>query len=241
MSEKEIHRGREFFKIRERVFDNYTNNALLKVFGKNQIASLDFPISTGKEADVFRATAADGTYRAVKIFRIETTGFHHMTDYIEGDPRFEKIRGTKRGIVKVWCQKEFRNLIEATHAKVRVPHAFGFFNNVLLMEFIDTDDGNAAPLLKYTKPEKPADVVQFLIDSVIALWKKAKLVHADLNDFNVLMNNNEPVIIDIGQGVSIEHPMSREFLERDLREIEKIAKKYKVPFDHAKVIKQVLE
>ena len=45
------------------------------------------------------------------------------------------------------------------------------------------------------------------------------LVHADLSEFNILYDEGEPVIIDMGQSVTLDHPMARKFLERDIANV----------------------
>ncbi|HQN30532.1 MAG TPA: RIO1 family regulatory kinase/ATPase, partial [Methanothrix soehngenii] len=51
------------------------------------------------------------------------------------------------------------------------------------------------------------------------LCNQAGLVHADLSEFNILYDDGEPVIIDMGQSVTLDHPMARKFLERDISNI----------------------
>jgi len=57
---------------------------------------------------------------------------------------------------------------------------------------------------------------------------KIKIVHADLSAFNILMFRQKPYIIDIGQGVLLDHPSSSEFLKRDIHNIVHYFKKYDI-------------
>ena len=45
------------------------------------------------------------------------------------------------------------------------------------------------------------------------------MVHGDLSEYNVLVNDNETVIIDVGQAVVLEHPMAEDFLIRDVNNL----------------------
>ncbi len=51
------------------------------------------------------------------------------------------------------------------------------------------------------------------------MYKDAHLVHADLSEYNILFYRNNPYIIDVGQSVSVKHPMALEFLRRDIKNI----------------------
>jgi len=57
------------------------------------------------------------------------------------------------------------------------------------------------------------------------LYQEARLVHGDLSEYNILLYDGEPIIIDMGQAVMLEHPMSREFLSRDIKNIVRYFKK----------------
>jgi len=229
-------------EIFERVFDNYTMKTLILLRRKKKFDSLEFPISTGKEADVYRATTTikgkEG-FVAIKIYRIETSNFKAMQNYLIGDPRFENVKKTKRGVINAWCQKEYKNLIEATKAKVRVPKPLGSLNNVLIMEFIG-ENGSPAQMLKKTKIKKPEKLIKTLSEDVKRLWKK-RLVHGDLSEFNILIDKNEePVLIDWGQAMSTKHPIALELLKRDLLNLKKIAEKHGVDFDYEKMLSSIV-
>ena len=86
------------------------------------------------------------------------------------------------------------------------------------MEFIGEDDV-AAPTLKEVPPRKPQQMYNLLLKYVKLLFQKAKLVHGDLSEYNIMHLNDEPVIFDLSQTVSIEHPRAQEFLNRDLKNL----------------------
>ena len=44
-------------------------------------------------------------------------------------------------------------------------------------------------------------------------------MHADLSEYNVFKSNDKLIMLDFGSAVDISHPMSREFLRRDLYNI----------------------
>jgi RIO kinase 1 len=48
------------------------------------------------------------------------------------------------------------------------------------------------------------------------LYQKAKLVHGDLSEYNIMMWKGRPMVFDMSQSVSIEAPMAEFMLKRDL-------------------------
>ncbi|MEM0448880.1 MAG: serine protein kinase RIO [Methanomassiliicoccales archaeon] len=200
------------------VFDKPALLTIYKLMTDGLIETVDFPISTGKEANVFRVTSPDGNYYALKIYRTSTLTFKRISRYIEGDPRFKGIKGSRRKVVFAWATKEFRNLQRLKEAKVRVPAPVKFNQNMLVMEFIGTE-GQPAPLLREVQLDDPRKTYMTVVKYIKAAYKKAELVHADLSEYNILMHEGEPVIIDVGQGMTLEHPNAKEFLLRDIENI----------------------
>lgn len=219
---KEEHR-----KTIAKVFDEHTIQTLHELANKGYFDQIEFVVSTGKEAHVFRARETAGNYRAVKVYKTLTSDFKHMMRYIEGDLRFKKIKREKVSIVKAWTQKEFKNLELARQAGVRVPLPITFKNNVLVMEFIGKN-GLAAPTLKDKPLKDPNAGFETILHAISDLRYKSSLVHADLSEYNILNNDEELVVIDIGQGVLASHPNAKPFFERDVENVVKYFQKHGV-------------
>jgi len=235
-----VKRDQESLKIYEGVFDSKTLKILTSLANKMYFKSLDFPISTGKEADVFRATTKDG-FLAAKIYRIETSKFvKTMHQYIDGDSRFKDYRHSKRGIIKIWCQKEFRNLKDTYAKKLSVPKPIKFEENILLMEFLGKN-GNAFQTLNKVRDADAGDAVNFMKNFVIKLWNRVKIVHADISEFNVVVGKKKFYMIDMGQAVSKGHPRAAFFLKRDVKNIGNYARKHNVEFNEDEVLKKCLK
>lgn len=211
-------------KAESGVFDIPTLKTLYTLSSKGIITAMGGVVSTGKEADVFHAIGEGGRELAIKIYRINTSDFQKMQDYLIGDPRFSNVRGTKKDIVFAWTKKEQRNLERAGEVGIRVPEPITSERNILIMEFIGKD-GVSAPRLKDVKPADPQRVYGIVADYMRILYQKAKLVHGDLSEYNILLYEEEPIIIDMGQAVMLEHPMAREFLTRDVKNIVRYFKK----------------
>ena len=205
-------------KTLDEVFDTSALLNLGKLISDRIIDTLDFPISTGKEANIFRGIAPDKKFVAVKIYRTSTSTFKHISKYIVGDPRFKCRNKNRREMIFEWTKKEFKNLERLKKAGVRAPSPIKRINNILVMEYIG-DFEHPAPLLKDMPLKKPEKIFDVLINFVSKMYKKAGLVHADLSAYNVLMYEDKPYIIDLGQGVILEHPQALEFLKRDIHNI----------------------
>ncbi len=225
-------------KLRSEVFDTPTLKALYTFASKGIIKAMGGVVSTGKEGNVFHAIGEDDKELAIKIYRIATSDFRKMEDYMLGDPRFSNIKHTQKGIIFAWTQKEFRNLQRALEAGVKVPMPIEADRNILIMEFIGKD-GVAAPRLKDIQPEEPERIYRTIVRYMVALYQEAKLVHSDLSEFNILLYEDEPIIIDVGQSVLLDHPMSREFLQRDVKNVVRYFKKLGVECDEDSLLKEI--
>ena len=128
-----------------------------------------------------------------------------------------------RALIVAWAEKEYKNLRRAYEAGVRVPKPIAVRGNVLVMEFIGKD-GVPAPIMRENPPENPEKVFNILLEYVKRLYKFANLVHGDLSEYNVLLWNENPVLIDMAQSVVLNHPLSQEFLMRDLKNLLKYFK-----------------
>jgi RIO kinase 1 len=205
-------------KVMEEVFDNLTLGVIFKLTCEKRITSVDFPVSTGKEGNVFRATTPDGTLAALKIYRTSNATFKNIAKYIEGDTRFKGLTGNPRKLIYAWCTKEFRNLNRLEQAGVRVPHPRRFLKNIIVMDYIG-DAVMAAPQLRSVHLDEPQKIYREVVNFMKRAFQKAKLVHGDLSEYNILMHEGKPYIIDCGQAMLTDHPNAMEFLKRDVKNI----------------------
>lgn len=216
--EKRI-KSTEDLKISEGVFDKDTLFTLYWFVNKGIFEILYGIVSTGKEANVYWAKDEKGKEYAVKIYRAATSDFKKtMQIYIHGDPRFKHVKRTMRSLIVAWAEKEYKNLRRAYEAGVRVPKPVAVRKNVLVMEFIGKN-GVPAPIMRENPPEDPEKIFNILLNYVKRLYKFANLVHGDLSEYNVLLWDENPILIDMAQSVVLNHPLSQEFLMRDLKNL----------------------
>lgn len=223
----------------QEVFDHACLMLLQELINDGVFATLDYPVSTGKEANVFHATDSKGKGKAVKIYRIATATFKNIARYIEGDPRFKRVKRATKPTIFAWAQKEYLNLARMKDAGVRVPAPDRVAGNVLVMEYIG-DETQPAPVLRTTSVEDPAAIVEDIVDSLRRI-RRANLVHADFSEYNLLVWDGRIVVIDVGQAVPLEHPRAEEWFVRDIENMARYFRKLGVPMTAKQLESRVRE
>jgi RIO kinase 1 len=210
-------------KVRDDVFDEVTLMALYRLVHRKQISVIGGPVSTGKEANIIYGEH-DNRGIAIKIYRIQTANFKAMTEYLAGDRRFANIRGSRRGIIFAWTKKEYSNLSRAHDIGLPVPEPLAFDRNILLMEFLGEEEA-PYPQLRLAAVDDYEATYREILDCTRRLYQDARLVHADLSEYNILYHE-KPYLIDMGQAVTLDHPRALTFLLRDIRNINRYFSRY---------------
>ncbi|MDP9012970.1 MAG: serine protein kinase RIO [Pseudomonadota bacterium] len=184
-------------------------------------------LKSGKEASVY-IVACGGQIRCAKVYKeAEQRGFHKLAQYQEGrktrnsrDARAMGKRGRHGRKVQEaeWKNAEVDALYRLVGAGVRVPAPYLAHEGVLLMELVQDERGDPAPRLNDI--EITADQARewhgFMITQIVRMLC-AGLIHGDLSEFNVLLDVNGPVIIDLPQAVdAASNNNAFAMLERDV-------------------------
>ncbi len=223
-------------KTVEEVFDRATNFALNELMARGELSYLNGVVRAGKEARVYWGVTADGSPRAVKIYLTASAEFKKRMRYVAGDKRFQQLPASVRQMIKLWVQKEYKNLKLAAEAGIRVPEPLAFNENIIVMEFIGTPP---APAPIFAEAEVDALDYKWTLKMIRQLYKKAGLVHADLSEFNIFKPApKERVLFDMGSAVLSSHPEAKELLLRDITNIVRFFKKRGV---YQKEPEQILE
>ncbi|MEZ9509544.1 PA4780 family RIO1-like protein kinase [Vibrio breoganii] len=187
-------------------------------------------LMSGKEASVYVVRCGE-TIRCAKVYKeISQRSFKKATAYREG----RKVRNSRRARAmekgsgfgrdqqeKVWQSAEVDALYKLAAAGVRVPEPYGCFDGVLLMELVTDDEGYVAPRLNdvVTSPEQAVQDHQVMMSYVVKMLCVG-LIHGDLSEFNVLVDETGPVIIDLPQAVDAAANNNAEWmLTRDVNNI----------------------
>lgn len=205
----------------EQVLDPRTRIILLKLINNGVMHSISGCISTGKEANVYHAITEDGRNLAVKIYKTSILVFKDRDKYVSGEYRFRQgySKSNPRKMVKLWAEKEMRNLKRLYQAGIPCPEPLTLRSHVLVMTFLGSKDGWASCKLKDAEltQEKTATMYYRLMAYIRKLWQVCHLVHADLSEYNILYHKGDIYIIDVSQSVEHEHPRSLEFLRMDIK------------------------
>lgn len=210
------------------VLDQRTRMILLQMINNGFVSEVHGAISTGKEANVYGALAGDSQeHRAVKIYKTSILIFKDREKYIAGERRFQggAEKGNNRKMVKLWAEKEFRNLRRLHAAGIPCPEPIHLRHHVLLMSFLGDRRGWAYPRLKDAQITGEDSDQQWsklycqMLGYMRRMYQVCNLVHADLSEYNILYNDNTLYIIDVSQSVENDHPHSLEFLRMDIKNV----------------------
>lgn len=207
-----------------------TPKRLLPLQEEGLIDEVLVQLKSGKEATVYLVRCGD-EIRAAKMYKdAAQRSFKQAAVYLEGrktrntrDAR-AMARGSKFGkrvTEEGWQNAEVDALYKLDAAGVRVPKPYGCFDDVLLMELVTDDEGQAAPRLceLVFSAEEALELHHELIQEVVRMLC-AGIVHGDLSEYNILMDPYGPVIIDLPQAVNAAgNPHARMMLERDVQNL----------------------
>ncbi|RDA92052.1 hypothetical protein CP533_0974 [Ophiocordyceps camponoti-saundersi (nom. inval.)] len=216
----------------DQVLDRRTRMILLQMINRGSVSEIHGAISTGKEANVYGAVLhenSDGppVQRAIKVYKTAILVFKDRERYIAGEHRFRGgfDKGNSRKMVKLWAEKEFRNLRRIHAAGIPCPEPIALKLHVLLMGFLGDSRGWAYPKLRDALPDAHDGDSRWrmlylqLLAIMRRMYQICRLVHADLSEYNVLCHDDKLFIIDVSQSVEPDHPRSLEFLRMDIKNV----------------------
>ena len=205
-----------------------TPKRLLPLIEDGLIDEVLSQLMSGKEATVYTVLCGSEV-RCAKVYKeAAKRSFKKAVQYQEG----RKVRNSRRSRAmekgskygrdqqeEIWQSAEVDALFTLANAGVRVPEPYGCFDGVLLMELITDEEGYVAPRLNDVElsPDKARHDHALVMQDVIRMLC-AGLIHGDLSEFNVLVNESGPIIIDLPQAVNAAgNNNAKSMLERDVR------------------------
>lgn len=184
-------------------------------------------LMSGKEAQVYIVRCGERIQCAKVYKEVEKRSFKNAAQYQEG----RNVRNSRRARAmskrtsfgqkeqeEAWLSAEVDALNQLAKAGVRVPEPYCFIDGVLLMELVTDAEGYAAPRLNDVAltPAQALDFHARLMREIVRMLC-AGIVHGDLSEFNVLLAEDGPVIIDLPQAVNAAgNNNANRMLERDV-------------------------
>jgi len=184
-------------------------------------------LMSGKEATVY-VVRCGAEIRCAKVYKeVNKRSFKKAVEYQEGRKgrNSRRARAMEKGSKfgrnqqeEAWQNAEIDALYRLSNAGVRVPKPYGCFDGVLLMELITNDEGHVAPRLNdVSMATELALADHAVVMKYVMRMLCAGVVHGDLSEFNVLVDDYGPVIIDLPQAVDAAgNNNAKAMLERDV-------------------------
>jgi len=205
-------------------FDAYDLLALSDFVKRGKLSAFGERIGVGKESVVYEAVGE--MHLAVKFHRQGRTSFKHirrLRDHLTDKPKVPWLYAAALA-----ARHEFA-VMEKLYPKVSIPRPIACSRHALAMEFV------SGPALNRITLSDPENGLNMILGEVGAA-RRLGIIHADLSEFNIMVDDSGPKIIDWPQAVEVTHPHAEELLERDLVNVLRFfERKYRIemPLDKA--------
>lgn len=204
---------------------------VLKILSnKNIITALGPQVGIGKEAEVYLAHDSLDQDRVIKMFRLGRSSFKQI----------KRKRNVSSGI-NSWllmnietAKKEYDVLTYLRDSSVSFPNPMYRSFHCIVMEAIY---GNR--LSDIEKLNDPELVLDKIINSITIAYRKG-YINGDLNEYNILVNDDDIFILDWPQAVRVDTINADIVLTRDVKNILKFfSKKFGLERDSRKIINTI--
>ncbi|MCR8454707.1 MAG: AarF/UbiB family protein [Crenarchaeota archaeon] len=218
----------ELIESRKRDYEGYKLTwcgldtlALHKLRNLIELKEISHRINVGKEADIYACRGIDGRLYIVKTYRLGRTSFSKVK---AKRPIYETTAGWLVMSSKA-AKREFQILTKLWEVGVSVPKPIAHAYHMILMEFVPGRELYKARL------KNPLSVFRTIINETLKAYTKAEIVHADLSEYNVIINEaTEDIwIIDWSQWLPSDHLEAENYFRKDMENIVKFFhKKYRI-------------
>ena len=211
------------------IFNGLDSLALHALSGRGSLRALGSLIGEGKEAQVFEGLGLAPV--AIKFHHVGQRSFNSVRlnrDYLPERTHCPWIFASRLS-----AEQEFEALTRL-QSRVSVPEPIAIERHAIVMDLIGGTTLNRAPI------DDPEAVLERILDAVREAYRLG-VIHNDLSEFNVMIDEDRVVLIDWPQWVGPDHPNSRAILERDLDNILTFfARKYRIRRELNSVVESVV-
>ncbi|MFX1366178.1 MAG: RIO1 family regulatory kinase/ATPase [Promethearchaeota archaeon] len=206
--------------------------ALHTLVEQNVISQLGPLIGKGKESDVYSCMNDDGDIYAAKFYRMGRTSFKNIKQM--RDLVGERGHLSWLYVNRLAAKKEFEALEKIFTLKLNTPKPIAYNRHVIIMSYL-----RGKELVYYKSIKNPVKIFNKIIKQLKIIYKKAKMIHGDLGEFNIVLDHKgNLLLIDWLQWVPDDHPNAASLLERDIRNIcSYFEKKYKIECNIDEILK----
>ncbi|MFX0187428.1 MAG: RIO1 family regulatory kinase/ATPase [Candidatus Hodarchaeota archaeon] len=216
------------YTLNSKAYDLLALHTLVK---KNIISQLGPILGKGKESDVFSCMDDNENIYAIKIYRIGRTSFKNIK-------KFRNLIGERTHfswlyVNRLAARKEFEALQKIYNLNLNTPKPIGYNRHIVVMEYL-----RGKELAYYKSIDKPEYIFKEIINQMIIIYKKANIIHGDLGEFNVVVDEKGNIlIIDWLQWVPSDHPNAKKLLKRDVENLcNYFKKKFKIKSESKEIL-----
>lgn len=227
-----------------------TPKRLLPLVQEGLIDSVTRQLMSGKEATVYVVQSGDEV-RCAKVYKeAQQRSFRQAASYQEGRrvKNSRQARAMENGSrygrqmqEEAWQNAEVDALYKLANAGVRVPQPIICFEGVLLMELVLDADGQVAPrLIDAPMDAELARTTHRELLQQVVLMLCAGVIHGDLSQYNILIDAEGPVIIDLPQAIdAASNTEAQSMLERDVANLASFFSIYAPEIGHTQYGKEI--
>ncbi|ENN96318.1 Non-specific serine/threonine protein kinase [Methanocaldococcus villosus KIN24-T80] len=218
-------------------FGGYDALAIDALYKKGILKAIGNKLGVGKEGDVYNVLLSDDREAVLKFHK------HGRTCFTRGK-RYREFVSNKHHISwlymsRLTAEREFEILNEL-FPTVKVPEPIAQNRHAIIMGKITGEELKVLDLEKLMSKEEIEELFNKIIEEIKKAYKIG-YIHGDLSEFNILLDENlDFVIIDWPQAITKGHPDAEFYLKRDINNIVRYFKKYKIKADPDEIYKYVV-
>jgi RIO kinase 2 len=217
------------YTLNSKAYDLLSLHTLVE---KNIISQLGPLIGKGKESDVYSCMDDDGNIYAAKFYRMGRTSFKNIKQL--RDIIGERGHLSWLYVNRLAAKKEYEALEKIYKLKLNTPRPIAYNRHIIIMSYL-----RGKELVYYKSIKKPLKIFNSIIKQYRIIYKKVKMIHGDLGEFNIVSDEKGNIlIIDWLQWIPTNHPNAQLVLKRDIENIcNYFQKKYHIESNMDEIIK----